>query len=74
MSASQLEILEILRERFVNGEFKVIDNMGTGDNWTILVKSQEFKNLPKVKQHQMVMRALKPLLQTKIHAVTIKTS
>ena len=73
MPVKKEEILEILKEKFKNSQIEVIDNHGTGDSYSINIKSPDFAGKPLVKQHKMVMDSLKEKLKEELHAVSIKT-
>lgn len=70
---SEQEISILLNENFPNSKIKVTDQMGDGYSFAINVTSDKFKNLNRVKQHQLVMKCLKELLKERLHAVTLKT-
>lgn len=44
-----------------------------GQHFQALVISPTFENLPLVRQHQLVMRALKDAFETNVHALGLKT-
>lgn len=55
-------------------DLEVFDLTGTSDHWEVSVKSPAFKGLSRVEQHQHVMKAFAPELQTgEVHALSIKT-
>ncbi len=55
-------------------EIHVHDLTGTSDHWQVQITSSAFKGLSRIEQHQHVMRAFGPELQTgEVHALTIKT-
>ncbi len=58
-----------------NSEIQVFDLTGTSDHWEVAVKSQAFKGLSRIEQHQHVMKAFGPELKTgEVHALSIKTA
>lgn len=73
MTVSTKEIQNLLAEKLPGSEIKVIDILDNGYHYQINVKSKDFKNLTKLKQHRLVMDALKEYLKEKIHAVSIHT-
>ena len=73
MAIATSEIHKLLSEKLKNSKIKVIDSQGDGYMYQIYVKSAEFNDLPKLKQHRLVMDILKEYLKEKIHAVSIHT-
>lgn len=58
-----------------NSEIQVFDTTGTSDHWEVAVRSQAFKGLSRIEQHQHVMKAFGPELKTgEVHALSIKTA
>ena len=56
-------------------DIQVHDLTGTSDHWEVFVRSEVFKGLSRVEQHQHVMKAFGPELKTgEVHALSIKTS
>lgn len=73
-----------LTEAFSPSELKVIDDShlhaghagakeGKG-HFTVIIKSQKFQDLSRLKQHQAIYQALGSLMETDIHALAIKSS
>jgi stress-induced morphogen len=59
---------------FPESEINVFDMTGTQDHWEVFVKSEQFKGLTKIQQHQSVMNVFSPELKTgEVHALSIKT-
>jgi acid stress-induced BolA-like protein IbaG/YrbA len=46
---------------------------GDGAHFEAVIVSPEFANLPRVKQHQLVYRALGERMREEIHALSMKT-
>lgn len=56
-------------------DIQVVDLTGTSDHWEVYVKSELFKGLTRIEQHQHVMKAFAPELKTgEVHALSIKTA
>jgi len=70
---TEQEIHTVLEQDFPDSKIIVKDPMGDGYSFQIYVKSDQFKDLIRVKQHQLVMKSLKPLLAERLHAVSLKT-
>lgn len=55
-------------------DIQVRDLTGTSDHWQVEVKSDAFKGLSRIEQHQHVMNVFAAELKTgEVHALTIKT-
>ncbi len=70
---NEKEITELLELSFPDSIINVTDQMGDGYSFSVSIKSAKFKNLNRVKQHQLVMKSLKEPLKERLHAVTLKT-
>lgn len=74
MHEKNLEMVKnILLTQIPNSQVEVTDLTGTYDHLGISVTSSHFEGLPLIKQHQLVMDALKEVLKKEVHAVKIKT-
>jgi stress-induced morphogen len=72
MSPNQIE--ERLKSAFPQDEVAVRDLTGTEDHYEVFVRSNQFKGLSRIEQHQKVMAAFSEELKTgEVHALTIKT-
>ena len=71
---TEQEIQAVLEQDFPDSQIVVRDPTGDSYSFQIYVKSNKFSNLIRVKQHQLVMKSLKPLLAERLHAVAIKTT
>jgi stress-induced morphogen len=67
---------EIIREEltraFPEGQVSAEDTTGAGDHFAVAVVSEAFAGKSLVERHQMVYRALTPLMP-QIHALQLKT-
>ncbi len=55
-------------------EIHVHDLTGTADHWQVEIRSDLFKGLSRIEQHQHVMNVFAAELKTgEVHALTIKT-
>ena len=73
MAISKIELTNILKKDFPDAIIELEDNFGDGEKYQLLIKSQKFTNLNRVKQHQLVMKSLQEVLATKLHAISVKT-
>ena len=62
-------ILKVLPDAMV----QVRDPHQDGQHFEAIVVSASFEGLPLIKQHQLVMKALKDAFQTSVHALALKT-
>lgn len=72
MSAADLEAR--LRAAFPDAEIVITDLAGDGDHYRARIVSPAFKGLPRVRQHQMVNRALSDVLGGTLHALALETA
>ncbi len=67
-------MLHRLKEAFPESAINVYDLTGTEDHWEVHIESDKFKNLSRIRQHQMVMQVFSEELKTgEVHALTMKT-
>ena len=72
ISKSELELI-------ISGAFpkassiEIIDLAGDSDHYSLYIKDEVIKDLPLIKQHKMVKEALREVLESRLHAITIKT-
>jgi stress-induced morphogen len=71
MRSSILE--DKLRISFSEAKVYVEDLTGGGDHFSVVVVSDDFKDLPPIKRHKLVNDCFKEELKGPIHALTIKT-
>ncbi len=67
------EIQKILESAFPGAWVSVEDMTGTQDHFDIVVTSESFRGKPLIEQHRAVQTALAEQMESKIHAVKIKT-
>ena len=72
MSASVLEAE--LRAAFPDADIAIDDLAGDGDHYRARITSAQFKNLPRVRQHQLVYAALKGKVGGELHALALETT
>ena len=74
MAIKKSELEHIILESFPNATIELIDLAGDEDHYSLSIIDKSFESLPLIKQHKMVKEALKHVLNSKLHAITIKTS
>lgn len=50
-----------------------VEVAGDGHHWEAVIVSDAFRGLPKVRQHQLVYKALGDRMREEIHALSMKT-
>ena len=63
-----------LRAAFPDAEIVVTDLAGDGDHYKARIVSSQFSGLPRVRQHQLVNRALADVLGGRLHALALETA
>lgn len=63
-----------LRAAFPDAEIVITDLAGDGDHYKARIVSEQFKGLPRVRQHQLVNKALADVLGGELHALALETS
>ncbi|MBW8880499.1 MAG: BolA family transcriptional regulator [Asticcacaulis sp.] len=74
MAIAQSELEARLHQAFPDAEVTVTDLAGDGDHYKARIVSNVFNGLPRVRQHQMVNRALADLLAGPLHALALETA
>ncbi|MFT8471075.1 BolA/IbaG family iron-sulfur metabolism protein [Acetobacter persici] len=72
MSATELETY--LRQAFPDAQIRIDDLAGDGDHYSCSIVSEAFKDLNRVRQHQLVYQALQGHMGGKLHALALQTS
>lgn len=72
MSAQDLE--SSLRAAFPDAEIAIEDLAGDGDHYKARIVSTAFRDLPRVRQHQLVYAALKGRMGGELHALALETA
>lgn len=72
MTVEQLELR--LQQYFPQCDLMVTDLTGTEDHYEVRIAAKEFKNLSRIRQHQLVMEAVQSELKTgEVHALSIRS-
>ena len=72
MAAEEIE--RLIRDGIPDAEVTITDLAGDGDHYAARVVSASFGGLPKVRQHQMVYRALGGRMGGELHALQLQTA
>ena len=73
MPIAQKELFDILQNHFPDSVIDIQDLAGDNDHYKAIIKSKSFNGLSKIKQHQMVYKALGSLMGTTLHALALET-
>jgi stress-induced morphogen len=72
MAASEIE--RLIREAIPDAEVTIRDLAGDGDHYSARVVSRAFAGMPRVRQHQLVYRALGGRMGGELHALQLETA
>jgi stress-induced morphogen len=72
MAAADIEAL--IRAALPDAKIEIRDLRGDGDHYAATVVSQAFAGLPRVRQHQLVYRALGGRMGGELHALQLTTA
>ena len=67
------EIERLIKTGLPDAEVEIIDLAGDDDHFSAIVTSRDFVGLPKLKQHQLVYKALGDHLGGALHALQLQT-
>ena len=68
------ELERSLRDAFPDGVVEVVDLAGDGDHYRARIVSAAFRGLSRVRQHQLVYRALGGRMGGELHALALETA
>ena len=71
MAATDIE--RLIRDAIPDAEVTIRDLAGDGDHYAARVVSPAFAGMPRVKQHQLVYRALGGRMGGELHALQLET-
>jgi stress-induced morphogen len=72
MAASEIE--ELIRAALPDARIEIRDLAGDGDHYAARVVSTRFEGLNRVRQHQLVYKALGPRMGSELHALQLETA
>lgn len=67
------QINETIKAAIPDAEVRVNDYTGGGDHFEVIVMSNSFEGINRVKRHKMVYKALGDAMDGEIHALALKT-
>lgn len=71
MTAEAIE--ELIRAAFPDAQIEITDLAGDGDHYAARVVSEQFRGMPRVRQHQAVYSALGGRMGGELHALQLTT-
>ena len=74
MAMDAEEITRLIKVAFPDAEVIIEDLRGDGDHYAAHVISREFAGKSRIKQHQMVYKALRGNMGAALHALALQTS
>ena len=72
MAANEIEAL--IRAALPDAEIEIRDLAGDGDHYAARIVSRQFEGLNRVRQHQLVYRALGGRMGGELHALQLETA
>jgi stress-induced morphogen len=72
MAANEIEAL--IRDAIPDAQIEIRDLAGDGDHYSARIVSKAFEGLNRVKQHQLVYRALGGRMGGELHALQLETA
>src|SRR3954471_5538290 len=72
MAAGEIEAL--IKAAIPDARVTIEDLAGDGDHYAATVVSEQFRGIPRVKQHQIVYAALRGRMGGELHALALQTS
>lgn len=73
MAIAQSDLQARIEAAFPDAEITITDLAGDGDHYKARIVSEAFKGLQRVRQHQLVNKALADLLSGPLHALALET-
>ena len=74
MPMAATEIERLIRDAIPDAEVTIRDLAGDGDHYAARVVSPAFAGMPRVKQHQLVYRALGGRMGGELHGLQLETA
>jgi stress-induced morphogen len=73
MAIDKNELSRLIKEKFPDADFELIDLVGDGDHYELVISSEQFKGINAIAQHRLVYQALGEMVGTSLHALALKT-
>ena len=73
MTLTPNQIVEMIKRDIPDAEIEIEDLRGDNNHYHAKIKSKDFKGLSKIKQHQLVYKALGDHMGSTLHALMLTT-
>ena len=73
MTLTPEQITEMIKKQLPDAIIEIKDLKGDNNHYHATIKSRQFKGLPKIKQHQLVYKALGDHMGSTLHALMLTT-
>ena len=73
MSMKLSELQTLVQNALPDAIIEIKDLAGDNNHYSIMIKSEQFRNKSRLEQHQIVYSALQDKMGTILHALQIKT-
>ena len=74
MAMAAEEIKSLIRQGIPDAHVEITDLAGDGDHYAARVVAESFRDMPRIKQHQLVYAALGGRMGGALHALQLTTS
>lgn len=74
MPMAMEDLESVLKHAFPDAAITIEDLAGDGDHYKARIVSEQFRGLPRVRQHQLVYKALEGRMGGELHALMLETS
>ena len=72
MAMNEKEILALLKQEFPDARLDIKDLVGDQNHYELFISDKSLRGVSRVKQHQMIYKALGEKMGTALHALSIK--
>ena len=73
MTLTPNQIVEMIKKHIPDADIEIEDLRGDNNHYHAKIKSKDFKGLSKIKQHQLVYKALGDHMGSTLHALMLTT-
>lgn len=73
MPIEQLKLQRMIQDGVPGASVRIDNLRGDGEHYSVKVSSPAFRGLNRVQQHQLVYAAVRTVLGTELHALSLKT-
>ena len=73
MTLSIKEVKDLIKKKIPDAKIEIEDLRGDNNHYHAKIKSKSFKGLSKIKQHQLVYKALGKHMGSTLHALMLTT-